>query len=658
MYHYLLFDLDGTLTDSQIGIFRCFQHALAHYGMQEDTKNLRRVIGPPLYDSFREFYGFSEEKAKEAVKIYRERYETVGLWENEPYAGIKDVLSALQQQGFELGVATCKPEKVSLRIMDKFGLTPYFKAITGSDESCGRTTKHQVIGEACKRMQISDQQRDQVLMIGDRFHDVLGAKESGIDCMGVRYGFAKKGELEQAGAKWVVDTVSEIPESIAYQNAVTYIDEIPKFSKKTSHDNIRYLLKLLGNPEKSFRVIHVAGTNGKGSVCEFVSSILQEAGYRTGLFISPHLVKMNERICVDQKMVTDAEFAELFQKVKQKSREMVKQGYEHVSFFEFLFAIAMCYFAKEKVDIAVLETGLGGRLDATNVIQDPLVCAITSISLDHTAILGDTIEAIAREKAGIIWPGTRVVYCGKEDRVSCVMQSRIEECNILDDAVRIVNDDSYRIEKRTSDAIDFSMHGGYYDTCSFTLHFPASYQAENGAIAVSVIELFGEATGKKIDAEIVARGLARSKWAARMEQILPGVYLDGAHNEDGIDRFLEAAGQIQNHQPSILLFSAVQDKNYEKMIKKICDADCFSVIIVTDIHSERTLGLQPIADCFSRYRKDASVKIMTVHTSEEALHLALHVKKDQLLFCVGSLYLAGEIKKEISVMRKNGDLND
>ena len=198
-----------------------------------------------------------------------------------------------------------------------------------------------------------------------------------------------------------------------YKEIVDYIEEIPKFTSKNPLDHTKELLKRLGNPQNTMKVIHVAGTNGKGSVCAYLDSMLRNGGYHVGLFTSPHLVKINERFKIDGVMVTDEEFIKAFETVREIILQAQQDGLDHPSYFETLFLMCMVIFQKKQVDYVVLETGLGGRLDATNTVDRPLACIITSISKDHVEYLGNTIAEIAGEKAGIIKPGVPVIYDGK-----------------------------------------------------------------------------------------------------------------------------------------------------------------------------------------------------------------------------------------------------
>ena len=209
-----------------------------------------------------------------------------------------------------------------------------------------------------------------------------------------------------------------------YEKAAAYIEEIPKFTTKNKLEHTRKCLDMLGSPDKNRKIIHVAGTNGKGSVCAFLSTMLEEGGYRCGLFTSPHLMKINERFQINEQMVSDEKFLEAFLKVKELSDRLVEQGDYHPTYFEFLFLMGMLIFEDEDVDIVVLETGLGGRLDATNSILNPLACVITSISLDHVEYLGDTIDKIAGEKAGIIKKGVPVIFDANNETAAAVIRRR------------------------------------------------------------------------------------------------------------------------------------------------------------------------------------------------------------------------------------------
>lgn len=216
MYRIILFDLDGTLTDSGLGIFNCVEYALEKYGIQvEDRSSLRRFVGPPLLKSFQDYYGFSEEKAAEAVRYYRERYGEVGLFENEVYDGVVEMLEELRADGYDLLVATSKPQRFTERIMEHFDLAKYFTLLVGSDDENGRNTKGKVIAHALQsyaemKKSSIEEVKSKAIMVGDRHHDIDGAKENGIDALGILWGYGDRQELEAAGAQYII----EVPEAL------------------------------------------------------------------------------------------------------------------------------------------------------------------------------------------------------------------------------------------------------------------------------------------------------------------------------------------------------------------------------------------------------------------------------------------------------------
>lgn len=211
MYQYLLFDLDGTLTNPKEGITKCVQYALRSFGIEEpDLDKLEPFIGPPLLDSFMEYYNMTPEQARTALEKYRERFRDIGIFENEVFPGVPEMLEILQKKGKKLVIASSKPEEYVLRILEKYGIRAFFHEVVGASMDEKRSAKADVIEEAFRRLQITEEKKAQVLMIGDRKHDVEGAKVCGIRCLGVYVGFAKPGELEQAGADYIVHTVEEM----------------------------------------------------------------------------------------------------------------------------------------------------------------------------------------------------------------------------------------------------------------------------------------------------------------------------------------------------------------------------------------------------------------------------------------------------------------
>ena len=434
---------------------------------------------------------------------------------------------------------------------------------------------------------------------------------------------------------------------MTYQEAVAYIDETPKFTKKNTLDHTRAFLKRLGDPQEKMKILHVAGTNGKGSVCSFLASMLKAGGKRTGLFTSPHLVKINERFVVDEQDVSDEEFLEAFHTVMDCVEEMKEEGYPHPTYFELLFLIGMKLFERAGVEYLVLETGLGGRLDATNSVAHPLVSVITSISLDHTEYLGDTVAAIAGEKAGIIKEGVPVVYDASCPESAEVIRRRAEE---LHAPAYPITPKMYKISKTTKKHIDFSIDSGYYDDIRLSISSVAEYQVKNAAEAVTAIRVI-DREGAFTD-EVIRKGVEEMRWQGRMETVLPGVIIDGAHNEAGVEEFVKTARRLEADCPVTLLFAAVGDKDYRHMIETICRELRLERVIVTEVGGYRSVDVKVPEELFRQF---GAKKVTAIPDVEEAFDEALREQGDGILFCVGSLYLVGNIKSILETRRSAHD---
>ena len=417
--------------------------------------------------------------------------------------------------------------------------------------------------------------------------------------------------------------------------------QVPKFTSKNRPENLRLLLAHLGNPQEQFAVIHVAGTNGKGSVCAFLDGILRAQGKHTGLFTSPHLIEMTERFRVKGADVSKARFTACFVRVREAVEELLRAepAFCHPTFFEWLFAMAAVLFAEEKVDYGILETGLGGRLDATNVVEHPRVTVTTSISLDHTEILGDTIAKIAREKAGIIKDGVPVICDGRCQEALSV----IKETAVAHHApVYSLTEGMYEIFMNSDKNIDFSLDTGYYLYNDITVSSPAGYQAVNASLAVMAAEVLYRTEGRKMNRAAMLEGIRDTRWPGRMEEILPDVFIDGGHNEAGIAAFTNTAEKFQKDRAITLLFSAVKEKNYTHMIQTICEKIQFRTAVVTSVGGARAVSAQELAAVFGRY---TGREVLYCEDVEEAFRLAREKQGDGMLFCAGSLYLAGEIRR-------------
>ena len=429
-----------------------------------------------------------------------------------------------------------------------------------------------------------------------------------------------------------------------YREIVDYIEEIPKFTSKNPLDHTKALLKCLGDPQNQMQVIHVAGTNGKGSVCAYLDSMLRAGGYKVGLFTSPHLVKINERFKINGEMISDERFVKAFEEVQKIIKKAQEDGLDHPSYFETLFLMGMVVFKEANVDYVVLETGLGGRLDATNTVDHPLACIITSISLDHVEYLGDTIEKIAGEKAGIIKPGVPVIFDGNQEEAEKVIKNRAKElgCPYYE-----VKQASQKMTSYTPDGISFTYDSKIYGTIDLFIPFIAKYQMMNASLAVETMGVLKEV--HKIEKETLKAGMEHTKWQGRMETVLPGVIVDGAHNEDGIAKFVETVRYFQDDYPITLLFTTVSDKDFKDMIQKICNGLHFSNVYVTEIWGSRKQSSTELAELF---RENGCKQVYAEPDCEKAFELAYAKKGDGLLFVVGSLYLVGEIKNYLKRRNK------
>ncbi len=423
---------------------------------------------------------------------------------------------------------------------------------------------------------------------------------------------------------------------MTYEEAVSYIESVPKFTSKNKPSNTVELMERLGRPERGMNIIHVAGTNGKGSVCAFLAAMLTAGKKKTGLFTSPHLVKINERFQIGGVPVSDAEFLAAYEKVWKAVQEMMADGFAHPAYFELLFAMGMLIFRERGVEYLVMETGLGGRLDATNTVEHPIAVVITSISLDHTEYLGDTVREIAAEKAGIIKAGVPVVYDAGDAEAAQVIREHAQKMG--SPAIALLPS-MYQICGKTDKSIDFMLDVGYYEHRVFTAPYPAAYQACNASLALLAMEIIDPV--HTVAHELRAQALASARWPGRMETVLPGVIVDGAHNADGVRQFVRTLTDVEEGRRVVLLFSAVSDKNYERMIETICQTGKLSEVIVTQIEGSRIVPAGELAKVFETC---TDVPVNTVPDIRRAFETGLDKRGDGLLFCVGSLYLVGEIK--------------
>ena len=360
------------------------------------------------------------------------------------------------------------------------------------------------------------------------------------------------------------------------------------------------------------------------------------------MFTSPHLVSMRERFVINGEMVSEEDFLYAFRLVMGEVKRLASAY--HPTFFELLFFMAMTLFEKYGVEYAVLETGLGGRLDATNVVEEKKLCVITSIGYDHMEYLGETLAQIAGEKAGIMRSGVPVVYPEGQEEVIRVMEEYAEKIGAKTFPVEKAAIKEIRIRHKT---IDFSLHLHYYDYIGFTVSTSALYQVENASLAASALALLND---RRITGSALQSGIREMVWEGRMEEILPSVYLDGAHNADGIQAFLETVKQHSCTGRRVLLYSTVRDKQYARVVGLLAQAGLFDEICLVPLQGERALPLAQLTDCFRQYTE---FDIKEYERLDIALSELFTQKHDgDKVYIVGSLYLAGEVK---ALLRRFGD---
>lgn len=403
---------------------------------------------------------------------------------------------------------------------------------------------------------------------------------------------------------------------------------------------IQALMDKLGNPQDKLKFIHIAGTNGKGSIAAMLSSILSVSGYKTGLYTSPSLVEFNERIQCNGAMIPDNELTALIPLVRQAAFELTNEGFELPSEFEFVTALGFLWFNQQMCDIVVLEVGLGGRLDATNVIKSTEVAVIAAIDFDHTKELGDTLDKIAAEKAEIIKFGCDVVQYQQDEVVSRVIEAKCNNVNA------ILHNADFNKLKIVSTNIDGQLIS-YKDIKDVSIPLLGVHQPKNAAVVFEVIDVLKN-KGYQIDDKKLRNGLKATTWHARLEvlQKKPLVILDGGHNPHGVKALAESLIQLLPEQKFTFVCGILQDKDSEKMLSYISPlAEC---IITLNVKNARALQSDKLAEVASRYCD----KVFICNEISDAFDIAF--KSNNPICCFGSLYMAGEVLQYFNL---RGDIN-
>ncbi len=431
-------------------------------------------------------------------------------------------------------------------------------------------------------------------------------------------------------------------ETLDYIYSFTNYETLPQPRDKAHFDlrRMEELLSRLGNPHKVARTVHIAGTNGKGSVAAMVASVLVASGYRVGLYTSPHLRRLEERIRVGGRLISVAELADLVERLKPEIEAVNEEAtYGRLTTFEVLTALSFYYFKLKEVAFQVVEVGLGGRLDATNVVS-PEVGVITSISLDHREVLGDSILEIAGEKAGIIKPKSTVVSSPQTDEVTQVIE---ETCTGLGvELVRVGRDVTWQ-------SVGFDLGGqsllveGRLGRYELTVPLLGEHQLENAATTVAVLEVLTE-KGVGISKQNIANGLAKVSWPGRLEILhsRPLILVDGAHNPDSARKLRQAIKQYFKFERAYLIIGASLDKDIAGVASEL--APLFSEVILTCSQHPRAVAPSLISSEFTKY----GVKTHLSRNVAEALSMALALAGDDDLVCAaGSLFVVAEVAREV-----------
>jgi len=403
-------------------------------------------------------------------------------------------------------------------------------------------------------------------------------------------------------------------------------------------ERISTLMERLGNPQNELKVVHVAGTNGKGSVCKFISSILQQAGYSVGLYTSPHLERFSERITVNGDEISDDAFVKIIERVRPLVEEMKEQG-KVPTFFEIVTALAFLYFHERKVDYAVVEVGLGGRLDATNIVT-PLVSVITNISLEHTDILGDSIDKIAFEKAGIIKEGVPMVTAAREaarDVITRVANEHHAPVVFVDQTwwKRVVWDGREQ---------EFFIQGAFRDY-SVRTSLLGVHQGDNIAVAIAAVEQL-QIHGVFLTDTDIMKGIEIASNPGRMEIIAetPMILLDGAHNPGGIKVLVETIKQDFTYKRLLLVLGVLKDKDISSMIATIVPVA--DTVIVTKSSSPRAYDPMRLKEQITSV--DPTKEVVVTTTVPEAVDYAKrHARRKDLICISGSLFTVGEARQHL-----------
>lgn len=419
-----------------------------------------------------------------------------------------------------------------------------------------------------------------------------------------------------------------------YEQALQYIHSVSGVFCKPGLERITALCEKLGNPQNGLKFIHVAGTNGKGSVCAMLDSILRHAGYKTGIYTSPYIMNFNERMRVDGQNISDGELIELTEMIQPIADAMEEKPTE----FELITAIGFAYFRRHNCDVVILEVGLGGRLDSTNLIQDPLLSIITGIDLDHTNFLGNTIQKIAAEKAGIIKEGRPCLYGGSSTAAGRIISMTASQRHA---PLSSVDHRKFNLRSMTLDGTFFDF--GEYENLKLSLL--GVHQLTNVQTVMTALEILAR-EGLEVSEKAIREGLLAVRWPARFEKLSasPLIIYDGAHNPQGVRALVHSLETYFPDEKFNILSGVMADKDYGEMVE-LLKSITESAVVVTTPDNPRALQANEYASVFSSYQ----IPVTPYDNLRRAVYAALdNCQKNGLpLICLGSLYLYKPLTEEL-----------
>ncbi|CUX43067.1 bifunctional folylpolyglutamate synthase/dihydrofolate synthase [Clostridium sp. C105KSO13] len=429
---------------------------------------------------------------------------------------------------------------------------------------------------------------------------------------------------------------------MTYKEARVYLDEVSKYGSVLGLDTIRGLLNELGNPQDDLKFIHIAGTNGKGSVLAYTSTILSEAGYRTGRYVSPTVVSYLERIQVDGKWIPEDDFAELVEEVQKAIVRMEAHGEASPTVFEAETAVAFLYFKKVKCDIVVLEAGLGGTLDATNIVKNTIAAVFSSVSRDHMGVLGESLEKIAVNKAGIMKPGCVVVTAGQKPEVMKVFKNFANELGCR----------MYTADDNETQLLEEGWRGQYFtykNRDNIHISLAGRYQIVNAVTVLELIDSLKDA-GYRIPEEAVRKGFEETVWPGRFSCINTGpIFIaDGAHNEEAALRLRESVETYFPGKRLVFIMGIFRDKEYQK-IARIMGPLASKIFTVDLPDTDRTLRAADLARALTPYCAEVKAETAISGAVKDAF---LAAAKDDVILTFGSLSYLGLV---MELVKKRGE---